>query len=78
MLCELLCEQDARTRADQKAIEIMNIARIESDEKINKCERDVQKGIVNARADAASRVTDAKAKLQTADTLSAKRYASNF
>ena len=36
--------RDAKTRADQHAIEIMNTARIGSEENINKCERQVQKG----------------------------------
>lgn len=36
--------RDAKTRADQTAIEIMNKARIGSEESINKCERQVQKG----------------------------------
>ena len=36
--------RDAKTRADQHAIEIMNTARIGSEESINKCERQVQKG----------------------------------
>jgi hypothetical protein len=65
--------RDAKTRADQHAIEIMNTARIDSEESINKCERQVQKGLVNARATAASRVTDAQSRLQKAQTNSAKR-----
>ncbi len=65
--------RDARTRADQKAIEVMNVARIASEETLNRCDRDVQKGIVNAKADAASRVTDAKSRLQKSETTSAKR-----
>ena len=44
-----------------------------SDDKINKCKREVQKGILNATATAASRVTDAQARLQKAETSSTKR-----
>ena len=53
--------------------EVMNKARISSDDSINKCKRAVQKNILNAKATAASRVTDAQARLQEAETSSTKR-----
>jgi hypothetical protein len=65
--------RDAKTKAEQEAIVIMNKARMASEESISRCERQVQKDLVNARADAASRVTDAKAKLQKAQTVSARK-----
>ena len=43
-------QRDATTGAQQKAVEIMNKAFIESEQSLNNCERDIQRSIIEARA----------------------------
>ena len=66
-------ERDATTQAQQKAVEIMNKAFIASEKSLNNCERDVQRGIIEAKANARSRVTEAEARQEKARTTAAKR-----
>ena len=64
-------ERDATTEAQQKAVEIMNKAFIQSEKLLNNCERDVQRGIIEANASARSRVTEALARQEQAKTAAA-------
>ena len=66
-------QRDATTGAQQKAVEIMNKAFIESEQSLNNCERDIQRSIIEARANAWSRVTEAQARQEQAKTEAAKR-----
>ena len=65
--------RDAATVSQQKSVEMMNKAFIQSEKSLNNCERNVQRGIIEAKANARSRVTQAEARQEEAKTTAAKR-----